>query len=249
MTKNKMSIIKNRKGFTLVEMVIVILVLGILSAVSISRMTESIETSKYEQTKKELDNLAAAIVGNPDAYSGNARSDFGYLGDNGTLPATLNDLVTNSSGWSTWDGPYIERGINSDDFNKDAWNVSYTYTGIAITSTGSGSPITKALTTDPTKLLSNQISGTIRDATGDSPGLAYIDSISISIDYPDGSGSIISAATYPSPDGYFSLTGLPIGNRQLTIIFLPVADTMQIPLTIMPGKENRLDIHFPADLF
>ena len=85
--------LQSSRGFTLIELVIVILVIGILGSIATLKMNESITTAQYEQTKQELDNLTFAITGNPDLFSNGARSDFGFVGDNGVLPASLDYLV------------------------------------------------------------------------------------------------------------------------------------------------------------
>ena len=99
----------SRRGFTLVEVVIVIILLGIIAAVAVGRLTTSLETARVEQTKAEMQALARAIVGNPDVYSRGARTDFGYVGDIGALPFSLDNLVTNP-GYASWNGPYLTSG-------------------------------------------------------------------------------------------------------------------------------------------
>ena len=56
----------NRKGFTIIELVIIILVLGVLAAVSIGRLTEGLETAQVEHTKAEMDAIATAVAGSAD---------------------------------------------------------------------------------------------------------------------------------------------------------------------------------------
>ena len=56
----------NSRGFTMIELVMVIIVIGIITAVATVKMLPSIEGSKYEATKSEMQALAFAIAGNPD---------------------------------------------------------------------------------------------------------------------------------------------------------------------------------------
>ncbi len=236
-------------GFTLIELVIVILILGIIATVAIREMGPSIETAKYEQTKAELDQLAWAVAGNPNLYSSNSRSDFGYVGDVGSLPPSLDALVQNPGGYATWDGPYIDPGMSGDDFKRDAWQALYMYTGIVIRSTGSGGNIEKVIASDPSLLLSNTVSGIFRNADGTPPGNDYCDSILAQLVYPDGSGSMTTASTNPSPAGNFSFVGIPAGNHVLRIIYLPDSDTMTCTVAVLPGKTAVLDLVSPADLW
>ncbi|MCD6248709.1 MAG: prepilin-type N-terminal cleavage/methylation domain-containing protein [candidate division Zixibacteria bacterium] len=244
-----MTRLDNSRGFTLIELVIVILVIGVLGSIATLKMNESIETAQYEQTKQELDNLAFAITGNPDLFSNGTRVDFGFVGDNGTLPANLDYLVTDPGGWSTWDGPYIERGLNSDDFKKDAWNVNYTMTDTLIRSTGSGSNIDKLVANSSVALLSNTVSGWVVDASGETPQGTYTDSVTVRFGYPDGAGNLTYASTNLDSDGRFNYGNIPIGNHTLWVIFSPDTDTMTYSVTVYPSRDVTLDIVFPADLW
>ncbi len=236
-------------GFTLVEIVIVIVVLGVLATIATLKMTPAIETARIEQTKQEMDQLAHAIVGNPELYTHGARTDFGYVGDVGALPPNLDALVQNPGGYGTWHGPYIETGPNGDDFKKDGWGVSYVYTGLEIRSTGSGSNIDKPVAASSTLLLNNTLKGVVCDANLTQPGTTYRDSLIIQVTYPNGSGGTTTAAVYPDQYGYFSLSGIPVGNHYLKVIYRPDTDTLTFPLTVYPGREARADIVFPADLW
>ena len=237
------------RGFTLIELVIVILVIGVLGTIATLKMNESITTTQFEQTKQEMDHLAFAITGNPDLYSNGARVDFGFVGDNGTLPASLDFLVTNPGGWSTWDGPYIDRGLNTDDFKKDAWNVNYTLADTLIRSTGSGSSIDKIVASSSSSLLSNTVSGWVVDASGETPPGTFTDSVTVRLGYPGGAGNMTYASTNLDSHGRFSYGNVPIGNHTLWVIYSPDTDTMTYAVTVYPSRDITLDIVFPADLW
>lgn len=239
-----MSTMRNISGFTLVELVIVIVILGIIGTIATRQMIGSIDDARYEQTKQELDHLAYAIAGNPAAYAGGARTDFGYVGDIGALPPTLTALAQNP-GYSTWDGPYVD----ANGYLTDAWNVAYAYSGINIQSTGSGSAIDKKVAATASELLANSVMGFVTDANRQPPGTIYRDSITVLLAYPDGSGGATAAAITPSADGGFTFNNVPIGNHQLRVVYLPQADTMMYPVCVPPATTVKLDIAFPADLW
>ena len=238
----------NDRGFTLIELVIVILVIGVIATVATFRVQESVETARYEQTKQELDHLVRAIAGNPEVYTDGARSDFGFVGDNGRLPATLDQLTQNPGGWSTWDGPYMKPGLASDDFKKDAWNINYVYADTVIRSTGSGSNIDRFIA-NSSDLLSNTVTGLVIDADLESPGTGYADSLRVQLIYPNGSGALNTATVTPDALGRFSYAGIPIGNHVLRVIHLPATDTMSYQIAVSPGRNLDLEIIFPADLW
>jgi prepilin-type N-terminal cleavage/methylation domain-containing protein len=236
-------------GFTLIELIMVIIIAGVLATVAARKMTASIEAAKYEQTKKELDQLARAIVGNPETYSSGARADFGYVGDVGSLPPDLDALARNPGGYSTWNGPYIDTGFGGDDFKKDAWNTLYTYTDTLLRSTGSGSNIDKVFAVSTAALLNNTIIGYVVDADNDIPGADYKDSLIVQLIYPNGTGSMTTASVNPNGKGNFSFANVPIGNHTLRVIYNPDTDTVSFTVSVPPGRTVKMPVIFPADLW
>lgn len=238
----------DKSGFTLIELVMVIVIVGILAAVATVQLSRTTETARHEATQVELDALAAAIVGDPTLTADGARSDFGYVGDIGALPPNLNALASNP-GLGTWRGPYIKGDFAAGDYLKDGWNVAYTYRDTLLRSTGSGANIDKVFATNRATLLSNVVIGYLYDADHQTPGTVYRDSVTIRLTYPNGAGGMASPATAPDAGGRFTFSGVPIGNHQVRIIYTPDSDTMMIPVCIMPGIVTRLDVNFPADLW
>ncbi|MEA3297403.1 MAG: hypothetical protein U9R56_06015, partial [candidate division Zixibacteria bacterium] len=177
------------------------------------------------------------------------RTDFGYIGDIGALPVSLNALVENPGGYTTWDGPYIIRGADPDGFNEDAWHVSYTYTDTLIRSTGSGSDIDKVFAGSSALLLNNTVKGFIVDADKNVPGTIYRDSIIIWLTYPDGLGNLTTATANPDWKGNFSFSNIPIGSHVMKVICIPDSDTVSYPVSVVPQSITRIEIVFPADLW
>ncbi len=137
---------RNPRGFTLIEIVIIIVTLGILAAVAIPKFADMTESSKVNATKQELSSLKKAIVGNPEAVAGGEYIDRGFEGDVGFVPGTLADLAAKPDSVTTydqltrlgWNGPYID-GSNSD-YLTDAWGDNYVFLpgSRTILSTGGG---------------------------------------------------------------------------------------------------------------
>ncbi|MBD3299399.1 MAG: prepilin-type N-terminal cleavage/methylation domain-containing protein, partial [candidate division Zixibacteria bacterium] len=199
------------RGFTLIEILMAVVVIGILSTVAMRSIQSGIDSSRFRETQAEMNAIAFAIAGNPDLYANGLRSDFGYVGDIGAVPSSLDDLVTNP-GLGTWNGPYLtgQFSEDSDGHSTDAWGNSYTFTnGITISSTGGGSQtMTKSVASAASDLTSNTVQGTITDAGGNPPGDSSV-AITITITYPDGAGSTTSSSTNPASGGGFSFSGIP----------------------------------------
>ncbi len=244
-----MNQIRNERAFTLIELAIVIVIIGILTTVAVREMSGSIEDAKYEHTKTELDHLAEAIVGNPSTWRNGTRSNFGYVGDIGALPPNLTALATNPGGYTTWNGPYIQSGTGGTDYNTDAWNVPYTFNGTSIVSTGSGTNISKTIATSTNDLLANSVDGYIVDANSQPPGIIYRDSVVIRIIYPNGTGGTTSQSMTPNISGLFSFSNIPIGNHTLQAIHLQTSDTMSYMVSVLPRQTAHIEIIFPADLW
>ena len=239
----------NHCGFTLIELIIVIIIVGIMTTVAVRKLSTSLDTAKYEHTKKELDALAAAMVGDPSLFAEGARTDFGYVGDVGALPPNLDALAANPGGYTTWDGPYISRGVDLNEFKQDGWKSAYVYSDTLLRSTGSGSNIDKLIAASSSALLGNSVQGYVVDADGEMPGAVFRDSLVIRLTYPDGSGNMATTATSPTAEGSFSFSSVPIGNQRLSVIYTPDNDTATYTVSVTPQSDVRIAVTFPADLW
>ena len=245
--------IRRDEGFTLIEVLLVIIVIGIMAAVAFKSMEQTLDNSRWDATTQEMEKLSWAIVGNPSFFVNGYRSDFGYVGDVGSLPPNLDALFTNPGGYSTWKGPYVQNNFtqNLNDYKTDAWGNLYTYTGgLTITSSGSGgNSITKTLAAAAADLTSNTVLGVVTDAQGDSPG-SFNSNVSIRIVYPNGSGGTTTSTTNPNANGNYSFSGsIPQGVRTVTAIYTTTNDTIVRTVVVLPKSTSLLDFKFRGNLW
>ena len=132
---------RRRDGFTLMELIVVMALLGILTSVGINIVLRTLEAQKADSTLLEMETIKRAIAGDPSLIINGRRADFGYYGDMGIMPATLTDLITQGSQPTLtnnttyfiiygWGGPYLSKSFEGESNTaiEDSWRNPYIYT-------------------------------------------------------------------------------------------------------------------------
>jgi general secretion pathway protein G len=119
------------KGFTLIEVIVVIAVLSILASMAVPFVVKIIDQAREESTRKQMEDIHRAIMGDPKGPTS------GYVGDMGGLPAVLDRLNTQGTQpgriYGTlgvkygWDGPYAKIGFNPGAYVVDGWGTALAY--------------------------------------------------------------------------------------------------------------------------
>ncbi len=249
-----------RSGFSLIELVVVIAVMGLIATLIAPVLGAWTRNSKESATQTQERQIYAAIFGDP------GNGTFGFLGDVGRLPNTLSELVSQGSlpsfgttnvgniGYG-WQGPYLTSFFSNTDWTVDAWGPPFSW---ATTGTTAG------------QIISGGADGTVGTAdditfpsnapptTGSIAVSAIVNSIgnpfgvAVKVYHPvngvqTGTATQSYIPTSPSFDG-FTFASIPSGVRVVTVAFTGescpacVTTTRSIPVNVVAGQMNFLEV-------
>lgn len=139
---------RKNTGFTLLELVVVVAVMGLISSMAMDVYTDNSNQKRFEATKERLAEIKFAIIGDPMMRVGSQAVLSGYYNDMDRLPKSLSELIykcrtstyvgvisanqstceaTAGNVWETdWKGPYLHN-LQSSGGNlvfQDAWGNS-----------------------------------------------------------------------------------------------------------------------------
>lgn len=96
--------LRKKAGFTMIEIILVVVIIGILASIAVPRMGGKAEKAKISQAKANITALGMAI------------QEYEIV--NGDYPPSLDSLLDESKG-----GPFMEKKV----IPKDPWDKPFTY--------------------------------------------------------------------------------------------------------------------------
>lgn len=106
------ALLRCERAFTLIELIVVVLIIGLLAALVAPKFFGKVEESRIKATQAQIELFGAAL----DQF----RLDVGRYP---TTAEGLSALRVQASGIENWRGPYIKK-----DIPKDPWGREFAYT-------------------------------------------------------------------------------------------------------------------------
>lgn len=100
---------KRQAGFTLIEILIVVIIIGILASLVVPRLAGRTEEARRQAARSDIEGGIALAI---DLYEA----------DTGKFPQTLEALIKKPQDIKNWKGPYLKKGLP-----KDPWGHPYVY--------------------------------------------------------------------------------------------------------------------------
>ena len=112
--RNPQSAIRSVLGFTLVELMLVVVIIGVLAAMVVPRLAGRTEQAKVARAKSDVASIGLAL----DLYE----LDLGSYPSGASLdPLFKKDSLPTGANAEAWKGPYLKRQI------VDPWGKEYQY--------------------------------------------------------------------------------------------------------------------------
>ncbi len=225
--------VRSRGGFSYLTVIVVLAMLSIAGGVAAVFSSQLLDIRRERQSRDELADIKKAITGNTNYVVLGSRGDFGYIGNMGSLPSSLEDLYKKGSQpaytFSTgkivgagWKGPYIVPLLieNVDSLKKDPFGNDYVYSTSQYTRsdgevvvakiTSKGADGTLSTSDDRfIEILKREVFATVAGSVTSPDGSAIADA-SVTLNTPV-NGVLTTAITTSDVNGNYSFSDVAFG--------------------------------------
>jgi prepilin-type N-terminal cleavage/methylation domain-containing protein len=241
------------RGFTLLELVVIIAVIGILAAAVTPTVMNQIMDTRVDATEAEARSLYEAMVGAPTSDG----TRFGFVGDIGRLPGSLIELTTQGGlpSYGTgnvrsigmgWRGPYINSGSSATDYQRDAFGRGYVLSAGQVRSYGPdgiGNNSDDIVYPPSAPIIAGTVSVTMKTIVG---GKTVVDPAGYRVDlYYANSGAQASVSDSATP---ITFSNVPMGLHAVRVVKTvnPGAGSVMVEdtLVVRPGTTNAVELWF-----
>lgn len=250
---------KRQLGFTLMEVAVVIGITALLGGLIVPVAFKMLSVKKEQATRAELKTIKKAIIGEAKETIYGNEFTFGFVGDIGNVPATLDELsdpgtlpmfsfdIDKNSG-AGWNGPYMTDPLNN--YKEDSYGNDYVYSDTQYTNDDLGVEVLAKITSmgqDQTlgsiddlsiEILEHDVRSDIVGVVKDSQNLG-ITSIDVNIYYPI-NGILTMTATQTSSSGVYRFLDVPMGDR----VIIPKPKVLFSPDTAFASGSKMQDVEF-----
>ncbi len=247
------------RGVTLLELLVVLMILSIVLTAAVRTWDVTLERGRAQTTAQKLNQLVKVIVGESDYIVAGQRADFGFVGDEGRLPSSLQELVVRPDGDSVWRGPYIRSTFNqsADGYRIDGWGDTIIY-GYQVYKVGESLWVrsyggrgvadrsrwqTLSFPYTYGALTQNEVQGTIVDIRGNPPPLGEYLKLRVRLYYPKG-GVVFNDEKSEDPAVRFQYFSIPQGTHRIVALYYwglpgPEVDSAVQDVPVYPGVGAR----------
>jgi prepilin-type N-terminal cleavage/methylation domain-containing protein len=229
-----------QRGFTLIEVSVSIGIVALMVTGAVVLVSAEVDSLRVTDTIAKLSMVKHAIVGNPHIVTQETRTDFGYVGDMGSLPASLQDLwvkgsqpawvyTATSKAGAGWAGPYVQLGPldSTSSITGDAWGNPIQYQVQTGTSPVTGQEYRARIFSygaDGTtgggddltvEIYTSEMLSTVLSYVRDSAGNP-LQNVTVRMNYPS-AGILTTSSTTSASGGAYSFSSIPFGNRSVTV--------------------------------
>ena len=206
-------------------------ILAILSAFIIPSAYQQVSAARKIKSTAQLDAIKKILIGDPSLVSNGERTSFGYLGDWGSLPESLDALITpQTPAWqfnatqkagAGWHGPYTNSTL--DELKYNPWGDLYVYSNtdyvnekgalVDAVITDYGEDRVPSSDDKKVEILKTETTSNIHGQVRYSDN-TLAQRIQVTIYYPV-DGSITELTTYTDLNGCYEFQNIPFGSRTI----------------------------------